>query len=426
MIEQKGAQEQAGSGRFDERNQGDLNESRRRADEQYNAMYGGYSSLLTPMDYGSGTPAGGSSGGGGGGGGGGKKAGPKGAGGGGADPRFKEVENAYRSFSGGGGWDPNRVASMDANIAGFKEFARGGGIDEEGMSRIRGKGVYDEFQKTGGLSDADRANIRSRATSVIPAMYQQMGDEANRMSSVQGGYGPGRAALQSRLARDRASGLSDATRDAELGIMEQVNKGRQWGTEGMTKSETGLQDLLTRNKLQGLTGASQTEQGLQDSIIRGRQWGISGIGGLAEADRQYRLQQEALAAQRAAARAASSGQSAALAQRNKEWEAEFGLERYRTGLEGLGSLYTSSPDEYMRNKAFDLENRFGSAGAIGDLGSRLKTGNKSGWDTAAQFAGAAAGIGAGIMTGGASTLATSAIRAARRPKLGMPQAEGYG
>ena len=398
MMQQSAATEVSRGARFDERNQADLTASRGKGDELYSQMHGGYSSLLTPQDFSSGVPASSSGGGGGGGGGGSKKAGGAGGGGGG-DPRFKEVENAYRGFMGSGGWDPNRLASMDENIAGFKEFARTGGIGADEQDRMRGRGIYEEFSKTGGLSDADRANIRSRATSVIPAMYQQMGDEANRMSSVQGGYGPGRAALQSRMARDQASGLSDATRDAELGIMEQVNEGRQWGTEGMTSSEATLQELLTRNKLQGLSGASDTEQRLMDSIISGKQYGISGIGGLAENQRQAEIQREQIAAQRAAARAASSGASAALNQRNKEWEAEFGLKRFQTGLEGLGSLYTSSPDEYMRNKSFDLENRGLATSTAGSLGTGIKQGMKDPWDVVGDVAGAAAG-GIGSYFGG--------------------------
>jgi hypothetical protein len=398
MMQQSAATEVSRGARFDERNQADLNASRGKGDELYGQMHSGYSSLLTPQDFSSGVPA--ASSGGGGGGGGGKVAKPGAKAGSGGDPRFKEVENAYRGFMGpNGGWDPARLASMNEDIAGFKEFARTGGIGADEQDRMRGRGIYEEFSKTGGLSDADRANIRSRATSVIPAMYQQMGDESNRMSSVQGGYGPGRAALQSRLARDQASGLSDATRDAELGIMEQVNEGRQWGTEGMTNSERDLQELLTRNKLTGLTGASSTTQGLQDSISRGRQYGISGVGSLAENQRQAEIQREQIAAQNRASGAASGAASAALQQRNKEWEAEFGLKRFSTGLEGLGSLYTSSPDEYMRNKAFDLENRGLATGAAGSLGQGVKAGMKDPWDVVGDVAGAAAG-GIGSYFGG--------------------------
>ena len=398
MMQQSAATEVSRGARFDERNQADLNASRGKGDELYGQMHSGYSSLLTPQDYATGIPASGASGGGGGGG---KAAKPGAKAGSGVDPRFKEVENAYRGFMGPlGGWDPNRAASVDEDIAGFKEFARTGGIGADEQDRMRGRGIYEEFSKTGGLSDADRANIRSRATSVIPAMYQQMGDESNRMSSVQGGYGPGRAALQSRLARDQASGLSDATRDAELGIMEQVNEGRQWGTEGMTSSEATLQDLLTRNKLQGLTGASQTQLGLQNSMLQGRQYGTSGMTGLAENQRQAEIQREQIAAQNRASGAASSAANAALQQRNKEWEAEFGLKRFQTGLEGLGSLYTSSPDEYMRNKSFDLENRELGSSTAGNLGSNLSANQgKNPWLTAAKVAGSGA---AAYFTGGAS------------------------
>ena len=112
------------------------------------------------------------------------------------------------------------------------------------------------------------------------------------------------------------------------------------------------------------------------------------------------LQRDALNIQRSAASAGASGQSAALAQRNKEWESEFGLERFKTGLEGLGSLYTSSPEEYMRNKSFDLENRELTGNLTGNFGnSMFGMQGENPWVKGAKIAGSSA---AAYMTGGAS------------------------
>lgn len=370
MINQNAQQEVQRGNRFDARNQEDLTASRAKGDDLYNQMKAGYTSLLTPAQAAI-------SPGGGGGGGGGGSFNPSASG----DPRFKEVENQYRDFSTTGGWSPERTASMQGNINAFKDISRTGGVDEEGKNRMRGNGVFDEFQRTGGYSEGDKANIRSRATSVIPAMYSRLRDEAGRMSSVQGGYGPGKVAMMSRLARQNASGLSDASRDAELGIMDKVNQGRQWGTEGMSNAEGNLQGLMSRNKLTSLTGAADTEMGMVNSINQGKMYGTSGIGGLAENDRQ--------AAAQAAALAQSAGAQSAAQDR---WAQEFQLRQKMAGLEGLGSIYDSGgPGEYQANKQFDLSNRNNNSGIVGDMATRQKSGNRSAWDTVGGFAGGALG-----------------------------------
>jgi len=387
MMTDEAASQTKGAAEFKDRNFDDMESSRHRADETRAQLVSGYTSLLTPAEIARSDDRRGGSGGGGGGGGGGKgKLG---------DPRFKEAEGGYREFSKTGGWDPRRVASMDENIQGFKNIARTGGVDEAGQARIRGGGVYDEFSRTGGYSDTDRQNIRSRATSVIPAMYGRMKDEASRASTLQGGYGPGRMAMQSRLARQNASGLSDATRDAEIGIQEGVNRGRQWGAQGMTSSEQGLQDLMSQNRLSSLQGASQAEMGLVGSINSGRQFGIGGIASLAENQRQAEIQREGI-------RASSGSASAGRDQQQRQWEAEFGLRQKGMGLEGLSSLYSASPTEYMQNKDFDLANRGMSGNNVGQLGSSIKSGNASNWKKAGTIAKIAGSTGAAFATGGAS------------------------
>lgn len=330
--------------------------STQRANDMYNVQFGGFKDFAEgKYDY---QPGAGGSGGGGGGGG--VADDPRLAGvqaqyedfmkGGGVDPtKFNEFQGQLTDLSKTGGWSPEQIASMQGNINAYKELGRTGGVDEAGQARMRGGGIFEEFGKTGGLSDTDRANIRSRATSTIPAYYQQMSDEANRSRAVQGGYGPGAAALSGRMARQSAAQGAAAARDAELGIMDQVNQGRQWGGTNMANSEAALQSLLSSNRLAGLQGATQTESGMitdianrrlgaanygagnetgmQELIQRGKMWGTQGEQGLAES-----------AMARAAAGRAQSDADA-------RWAADFNRDGRMMGLEGMQSLYGMKPGE---------------------------------------------------------------------------------
>jgi hypothetical protein len=266
-----------------------------------------------------------------------------------------------------------------------------GGLTEEEKARARGGGNYEEFAKTGGYSDADKANIRSRSNSTIPSVYAGINANADRYAQVQGGAGPGRSVMAGRLGRQAAESMAGNVRDTEIGIQDKVNQGRQWGTSGMSGSEMSLQGLLSKNKLQGLSDANSAEGSMMQSIMGGREWGTQGMNQMAENDRQ------------AAASAAAAGAA------GDRWQQDFNLNKQLAGLQGLGSLYTSAPSEYMQNKEMALN----SAGAFGqqvNQGSTgLKTGNKTGWDTAAQIGSIAAGVGAGVMTGGASTLIGGAM-----------------
>jgi hypothetical protein len=191
----------------------------------------------------------------------------------------------YDEFARTGGWDPSRIADVDSDIAGFRDIGRYGARDQASADRLRGGGVYDEFSKTGGYSDTDRANIRDRATSQVPAFYGALKDELSRQNTSSGGYNVGLGSQMSKLARESGRAGVDAAKGAELDIMDRVNSGRQWGTEGMSSTEK----QIVNNQLAGLGGASTTELGLQDSINRGRMFGIEGGTSLDNAGVQNRL-----------------------------------------------------------------------------------------------------------------------------------------
>jgi hypothetical protein len=71
--------------------------------------------------------------------------------------------------------------------------------------------------------------------------------------------GPGGLALKAKLAREGAAASADAVRDTELGLSDTINKGRMWGTEGMSRSESDLQGALQRGKMFGAEGIKGIE-----------------------------------------------------------------------------------------------------------------------------------------------------------------------
>lgn len=168
---------------------------------------------------------------------------------------FDEAERAYKN--------------MDQTTA--KRFADTGGLENADLDRWRGGGVYDEFGKTGGYSDVDKANIRSRAISPIGSFAAGERDEMARRRGVQGGYAPGFDASQRALKRDTARNIADTSLDAEIGIQENVNKGRQWGAEGMSRTEGEIETLRTQNQLEGSRQVSQIQQAMASGMMSASQ-----------------------------------------------------------------------------------------------------------------------------------------------------------
>src|SRR5690606_16860196 len=183
---------------------------------------------------------------------------------------IREAMSAMKEIAKDGGWSPERIASMDENIRGFKEFGRTGGLDADAINRMRGGGVFSEFQQTGGFSPEDIANIRARANSTLPAYYDAVRQGQNRMASIQGGNPAAQSAMALRLARDQAKAMREQSLDTELGISDRIREGRQWGAEGGAMAEAALQQLLSSNKLAGLRGASDVEAAMLNSIAQNR------------------------------------------------------------------------------------------------------------------------------------------------------------
>ena len=172
---------------------------------------------------------------------------------GGFDPatmgRIQGDISTMRKFGETGGFDQARLNQLNGTIDQANNFATTGGLSAQDIARMRDPG-YEEFANTGGISETQRAGMRARGTSPIAALYAQNKADLNRAQGMSGS--PGYAATMAKLARGAGQGMSEASLNAELGIMDQVNKGRQFGIAGRAGQETALQNLLSQNKLGGM------------------------------------------------------------------------------------------------------------------------------------------------------------------------------
>lgn len=94
-------------------------------------------------------------------------------------------------------------------------------------------GRYRNFSDTGGLSDTEAGDIRSRSVSPIRGMYQRGLSELNRNKRLSGGYNPGFAAQRRAFMRDQSSSMADTMTNANASIAQMRQQGRFQGLAGM-------------------------------------------------------------------------------------------------------------------------------------------------------------------------------------------------
>lgn len=82
-----------------------------------------------------------------------------------------------------------------------------------------------ELAETGGLSAAEQADLRSRGTSPVRAVYQNANREMQRQSRLSGGSANFNASA-ARMARQQSQGMADAMTNVNAGIAEMVQRGR--------------------------------------------------------------------------------------------------------------------------------------------------------------------------------------------------------
>lgn len=271
--------------------------------------------------------------------------------------KMRAGEGTFRELMNNGGYSADRMAQINRSIEGLEGMGRTGGLDAEAINRFRGNGVYDEFGRTGGWADRDKANFRARNNAGMQANFNANKQNAMRQAAIGGGAG-NMAAAMAKGARQNAYGMGQANIEGELGLQQAVNQGRQWGTEGMTNAENQLQTLKTGNMLKGMEGAGAMGINLQNSVNQGKNWGASGITGM-EQGIQSLLQSGKLgglggmtniAANEASLAEAAAGRSAAASaadrarqDANERWMGEMGMQGNQFGLSGMANQYQATP-----------------------------------------------------------------------------------
>jgi len=152
----------------------------------------------------------------------------------------------------------------------LRNIGQTGGVDAEAISRMRGNGVFDDFAKTGGFSDADIANYRARGISPIGAQYSNDMNAIEQSNRLLGRAAPNFAASVARLNRNRGLGMSDAVRNTETDLQGMIRANKLSGAQNLSDAELAMQDMITGNKLQGLTAAAEGEGNLANAIAGNR------------------------------------------------------------------------------------------------------------------------------------------------------------
>jgi hypothetical protein len=302
-----------------------------------------------------------------------------------------------------GGYDPVKEALIQGDISKLRVLGDTGGISATDQERYRGNGVFDEFAKTGGVSDVDKQMLRARGNSGIASLYGQSKNELNRLNQVSGNNSAGTGALLSRLTRDGARAAQDAALNTELGITDRVLEGRKYGASSMSQAEAALQDRLANTKLTGLLGATEHGRGIEEFKGKTKLGSAEAASGVEANIASLLASERARGASGLAglASAASGDAQASAAQRLglEKWMLEYGHGNQFAGLEGLGQMNANSLNEGESYRDFIL----GERGLTGDqsatgIDQRIQNNPRFNWGNfAGQLAGGAAGVGSALI-----------------------------
>jgi hypothetical protein len=309
-----------------------------------------------------------------------------------------------------GGYSPEMLEELGNNVGMLNSIAATGGVDPGAMQRMRGMGVFDEYAQTGGIDARTEAMMRDRATSGIPAMYDNIKRAAGRNAALTGSTA-GNAALMSKNAREQAQALAGASRDAELGIFDRRDEGRRWGASSAAGAEGQLQNLISSNRMNALNSAIGANRGIeefranmgfgaakqlnegeipiQQMLIDERRYGIGGMEKIiqeriAEAQRQQAMEAAAAAAANADAR----------------YLMEYGNDMSMSGIKGMMGLYGMRPGEVDMYNNMELARRgLNMEGQNANIDRQWNNRSRIG-ENLIGLAGSAAGVAGGFLAGG--------------------------
>lgn len=138
---------------------------------------------------------------------------------------YDEIMSGYRKILGQDNGETNDL------LAQYKSLLGGMGDYQdvqyqESPEQRKAFAVLDELQKTGGLSDAEKGDLRARGVSPIRAIYANMERDMNRQRSISGGYSPSYNATAARMAREGSESIAGAVQNVNAKIAEMVQQGK--------------------------------------------------------------------------------------------------------------------------------------------------------------------------------------------------------
>lgn len=207
--------------------------------------------------------------------------------------RLRGLSDRYSNLADTGGFDPHSFDALRSTFGGgggggssvANELSSTGGIDESKFSGALAG--YDEFAHGGGL---DIEGIRARSNSATPSFYKNLQNEMERRRLVNP-YGPTFDAEGAAMARQAGQETQKNIRDTELDIGDRVSANKQFGIRGLGDLNTAIQGMKQQGKIAG--GSQQiSNAGLAESAAARRQSGetdilhmlqsgrLAGLGGL--------------------------------------------------------------------------------------------------------------------------------------------------
>lgn len=138
-----------------------------------------------------------------------------------------------------------------------------GPVSEKGW----GRETYQKFADEG-ISPAEEANMRLRASRTGAAAYDAFSGDLDKMNAAQGGFNPGYNAQTAKLLRDRAKNINDANIDAESNILSQDREAMLAGAGGLATTKNAIQGYNTQQLIAALSGQGNMAQGLSDVTSR--------------------------------------------------------------------------------------------------------------------------------------------------------------
>lgn len=322
---------------------------------------------------------------------------------------------AFRDMQGStGGFDPTRLGNIgsvtdklrntsgnygdtNTSIRGLQDFAKTGGINQEQLSRIYDP-TLQEFSRTGGYSDVDKANMRARSNAGIADTYQNMKDTLARQRAASGNFSPGVGATGFKLARQSAQDVANQAQTTEANILDAVNKNRLAAGGTLSNAALGVSGLQSSNTLGGYTNAANLDLSKQKQV----QDALAASGGL-DLNTQQLINQTRLAATSGLSQDALGRGSLAIQQGGLDLGRErLAQEGQEFGVDALMKMYGMDVGQFdtannlllnYRNSAANQQNAL--------LGGPMTTlSNSPGFlDRAVQGINAATGLASPIMSG---------------------------